>query len=355
MSRSFHSAWLLLLAVLFAPSLQAQVVQCTGGTGTSIAGSVIAVDVVSGNLIFPTATVNCGQAVPALGVQINSPGNGASVFIGSSIGFQWSISNFNSQTDSCFMDVQPALPGTNWNLTTVTPSSPVQPYQATIPTGATPGQYSFRLLCNRDGALAATSEVTLNVQPAPTCSDGQPPLPGMNVVLRNWTDPAVLPLGGFGVEFGPPGPRVPFPGYSLINEVQNGVVTSAQVLSLALTAPPAGSLYDRGLIGQNPGSGEPFVFFSKCPGDVSWSKTRDGCAGSYNISWKLPNVPNFGRCLLQPGETYYLNVSFINRNAAQNQGVLQDLCNVQGGSTYSAVCNWWAEHNALSNIVDPTE
>lgn len=336
MSTMTFRGLLLALALVAAPSAHAQFVQCTEGTGTPISGSVIAIDLASGNVVFPTATVSCGQAsVPALSVAITQPGNGASVFIGSSINFQWTIGNFNPATDSCSMSTQPNLAGTSWSLGSVTPSSPAQPFSVSIPAGTTPGNYSFRLQCNRNGTQAASSEVTLNLQAAPQCAGGAPPLPGLNVVQRNWDQL-------FSTPFGDPGSRLPYPGFPLTSQVTQ-TSTLIDVLALQIVAPqPQVGVNTFGQLNQNLDNGQPFMFFSKCPGDVSWSQSRQGCSRQgIDINWRLTGFhPTSGRCALDPGETYYFNVAFIQGVQAQNTGVITDICSISGG-TYTLNCYWW--------------
>jgi hypothetical protein len=335
---------LLLAAIAAAPSAFAQAVQCTEGTGTSIAGTVVAIDLASGNVVFPTATVSCGQAQPALSATITSPATGTSVFVGSSINFQWTIGNFVPGTDSCSMVTEPNLPGTSWNLASVTPSSPAQPYSVSIPAGAAPGAYAFKLLCNRNGALAASSEVSLNVQLAPTCQDGNPPLAGFELLApRVWDTP--ISAGGWGAPFGPGSPgtlQIP-----LITRPTGQV----QVVSWLLTTPPVLDGYTFGRIAGNPDNGSPFLFFSKCPADVSWSASRVGCSKQgQNLLWKYAGFnPQTDRCVLQPGETYYYNVAFIDGNIAQTTGQVVDVCGL--GST----CEYRASHAALSDEPAPTE
>lgn len=348
---------LLALALVAAPTVHAQVVQCNQGTGTPIGGTIIAIDLDTGNVVFPTATVNCGQAVPALTASITQPGPGTSVVAGSSIAFQWTIGNFNAGTDSCSMSTQPNLPGTTWSLQTVTPSSPTQPFAVTIPASANPGNYNFRLICNRNGSVAASTQVTLQVQEAPTCAGGNPPLAGLNVVAQTWEQYYS------GKPFGEPGPRGhEFPlGSSVTFVPPNPIPTSTvvDVLSLQITVPAVGSPWTYGFITQNPDNGQPMMFFSKCPADVTWSIGRQGCAQTGSLQWKVPGaVPQSPRCVLQPGEQYYMNVAFINREAAHHPTApsVVDICGAPGQvNSYNAVCKFWSQHLALSGEEPVTE
>jgi hypothetical protein len=191
------------------------------------------------------------------------------------------------------------------------------------------------LQCTRNGSLAASANVTLNVQAAPQCADGNPPLPGLNVVQRSWDQL-------FSTPFGVQGSRLPYPGFPLTSQVTQSS-TLIDVLALQIVAPsPITGVNTFGQLNQNLDDGQPFMFFSKCPGDVTWSQSRTGCfRQGIDINWRLTGYhPTSGRCALDPGETYYFNLAFIQGSTAQSTGVITDVCNLSGG-TYTTNCYWW--------------
>jgi hypothetical protein len=75
---------------------------------------------------------------------------------------------------------------------------------------------------------------------------------------------------------------------------------------------------------------------------VSWSQTRPGCSRQgIDINWRLTGYhATSGRCALDPGETYYFNLAFIQGTQAQQFGTVTDICSIQGGS-YTTNCYWW--------------
>ena len=84
---------------------------------------------------------------------------------------------------------------------------------------------------------------------------------------------------------------------------------------------------------------------------MSWSTSRIGCGiQGQNLTWKFAGFnTQTDRCVLQPGETYYYNVAFIDKVVAQTTGVVLDTCGL--GNT----CEYRASHAALSNTPEPTE
>jgi hypothetical protein len=159
-----------------------------------------------------------------------------------------------------------------------------------------------------------------------------PPQAGLVVVVRNWGDLFPSP-------FGVAGPRLPYPGYLLWSQV--GQTTLVDVLSLRIVAPqPIPGVNTYGQINQNLDNGQPFMFLSECPGDVTWSAVKTGCSRQgIDLNWRLAGFHEAsGRCALEPGLTYYFNIGFLDGAVAQVQGMTLDRCGIGAGNH---TCYWW--------------
>jgi hypothetical protein len=160
-----------------------------------------------------------------------------------------------------------------------------------------------------------------------------PPPAGVVNVVRPWGDLFPSP-------FGVAGPRLPYPGYPLWSQV-TPEWSLVDVLSLRIVAPqPIPGVNTFGQINQNLDNGQPFMFFSQCPGDVTWSAVQAGCSRQgIDLNWRLAGYhPTSGRCELEPGLTYYFNIGFIDGALAQSAGLTVDRCGMGFGNH---TCYWW--------------
>jgi hypothetical protein len=196
-------------------------------------------------------------------------------------------------------------------------SGPLTQSPNTLTMPSTPGPLSLGLSCSGINANGASKVETVNAD--------------INVISRPCPTPGYLgapyniSILPFQTAF-----AAPFPAYN--NQFGNQHLLSFQAYALEFVVPTntgADGLFQMALTTGGGGSGVPITSISKCPGEFSESLNVNGrtcfkLSGEDGPEWTISNQLPFSgtRCLLIPGERYYLNLGF-------------DACTAQGSQTCS--------------------
>lgn len=320
---------LLLASVAFSLALpiQAQPVRVLCGNGeTTTAGVQISSQ---GNVVFPEASIVCGTTsgpgLPdALNLAISNPPADPTPVINVNSGpqnfaFSAHLGNYSPSFDTCAVQVEPPI-GSPWT------AQPLSVSPGTNPTGTatvefadtlSSGLYGMRLICNRQvsGQQIVVPTVMHDVEienaGSSTCPDPELPSIMSPVTLGQFAEPRGIngASGGFGVPFGQ---TMQYTSFPIKNVKADNALASAQLRSWAFVA-PAGQ---KGSFHIHASSGTLTMSISKdCPGKFRVDEGVSGyCVkanGNTSFPWSTDGTS--GRCQLEPNQTYYLNVVYLDR------------------------------------------
>jgi hypothetical protein len=263
---------------------------------SSSAESAVAINPIDGAVALKTATGG-----PVLSVSVSAP---ATASVNQAISVSWSNAGFTG-TVICTASSVPTVSG--WNG--VVSSSPVL---VTMP--ANTGNVSLSLSCaGSNGTQVGGTNVTVGA--TPTC----PPFPSYNNVQYN------VETISFNSAF-----AANFPAYNNQYSFPLGPgFGTAQGQAIEFIAPAvteADGLFQMALTTGGGGSGVPITSISKCAGQ--WGTNLNDVGGNGRTCFKLSGedgpewtvnnnlVFSGARCLLVPGERYYLNIAFDNCTAS---------------------------------------
>lgn len=301
-----------------------------------------------GRLVFSEPNV-CGSTVIGVGMPdplnliINSPGASnppIDVSNGSQqLSFEGNVGgSFDPDYDSCALSVNP-LPSAGWSNSaplTVGGAGAVS-RSITFDQGIAAGQYDLSLNCSRiiNQQQVIVPSATRAVQVVSGTGGGG------NVCADQVLPPQFSPLtiaefnSGYGVPFGQNFGQTGFP---MSNVVSGGVLQAAQVRSWRFTAPASGS--GQLFVDASSGNGGWTLSISKgCPALFSPSEGVPAICtfASTNgaLGWRASNTPTTdNRCVLDPGETYYMNAVYLKRNDLNRvPRVFSNGCSVGGQTT----------------------
>jgi hypothetical protein len=255
---------------------------------SSSSESAVAINPIDGVVAVKTASGG-----PVLTVNVNTT---STATVNQVISVNWSNSGFTG-TVTCTASSVPTVSG--WNG--VVSSSPVQ---VTMPANA--GNVSLSLSCTgTNGTQSSGTNVT--VSGGGTC----PPFPSYNNVQYN------VQTISFSSAF-----ATSFPGYNFQYASAFGTAQGQAIEFIAPTVTDADGLFQMALTTGGGGSGVPITSISKCAGQ--WGDSLNNVGGNGRTCFKLSgedgpewtvqnNLPfSSTRCLLVPGERYYINIAFDN-------------------------------------------
>ena len=237
-----------------------------------------------------TAAVKTGGVGPTVSINFGGGANNNQIAINGNFTVSWSTQNMGT-------GVTCAPTGGIGSWSTATAASGT--LNLTAPASAQ--SINFTLNCSGTGG-AANNTAALTVVTSAGC-----PSPNLNGA------PIVGTITPFVSLYGTPFPGTPSASASLNFTV--GTYTAYQFVAPAST--PQDGFFELTLT-PNSGAGGPAGSLGVCPGVIN-SNLNSGdreCApvpGKANVTWTLRTVlggPSSFRCLLTPGQTYYLNLAF---------------------------------------------